>query len=125
LISCSRASDHVARLGGDEFVLVLPDASPENVGGVLRRIQSLGPEAGMKACGESAITISSGVASYPIDGTDAESLLERADQLMYQCKKDSKKGRSVVPPVHPEGLAATGGMVLHPADEAGQTVTIQ
>jgi diguanylate cyclase (GGDEF)-like protein/putative nucleotidyltransferase with HDIG domain len=125
LIACCRVSDHVARLGGDEFVLVLPDASPENVGGVLRRIQSLGPEAGMKACGESAITISSGVASYPIDGTDAESLLERADQLMYECKKESKKGRSAVPSIHAEGLAATGGLVLLPADEIGQTVTIQ
>lgn len=98
LVSCCRVSDHIARLGGDEFVLVLPDASPENVAGVMARIERLGPEAGMRACGEAAITISYGVASYPKDGTDAESLLERADQLMYKCKKESKAGRTGLRP---------------------------
>jgi diguanylate cyclase (GGDEF)-like protein/putative nucleotidyltransferase with HDIG domain len=104
LLACCRSSDHVARLGGDEFVLVLPEASAENVAGMLLRIQGLGPEAGLKACGEPSITISSGVASYPIDGADAESLLERADQLMYECKKESKRGRTSFPAGHSDDL---------------------
>jgi diguanylate cyclase (GGDEF)-like protein len=106
LVARCRASDHIARLGGDEFVLVLPDASPENVAGVMVRIEGLGLEAGMKACGDSSITISSGVAAYPQDGADAETLLERADQRMYQCKKDSMKARVSLVATQPDGAAA-------------------
>jgi diguanylate cyclase (GGDEF)-like protein/putative nucleotidyltransferase with HDIG domain len=91
LLACCRHTDHVARLGGDEFVLVLADADAATVSSAMRRIQELGPEAGMKVCGEPLVTISSGVAMYPQDGTDAESLLEKADQLMYQAKKETKR----------------------------------
>lgn len=91
LLGCCRYTDHVARLGGDEFVLVLPAADAETVSSAMRRIQELGPVAGMKVCGEPLVTISSGVAIYPQDGVDAESLLEKADQLMYLAKKESKR----------------------------------
>jgi len=91
LLACCRHTDHVARMGGDEFVLVLPAADAETVSSAMRRIQELGPLAGMKVCGEPLVTISSGVAVYPQDGADAESLLEKADQLMYQAKKETKR----------------------------------
>ena len=91
LLACCRHTDHVARMGGDEFVLVLPAADAETVSSAMRRIQELGPAAGMKVCGEPLVTISSGVAVYPQDGADAESLLEKADQLMYQAKKETKR----------------------------------
>lgn len=91
LLSCCRDTDHVARLGGDEFVLVLVNADEEAVLSAMRRIHELGPDAGMRVCGEPLITISCGVAMYPQDGTDAESLLERADQLMYVSKKEAKR----------------------------------
>jgi diguanylate cyclase (GGDEF)-like protein/putative nucleotidyltransferase with HDIG domain len=93
LRECCRRTDHVARLGGDEFVLVLPDADAECVEVVLRRIADLGPEAGMKVCGTPLITVSSGVATYPTDGTDAEILLEKADLSMYEAKKQGKRIR--------------------------------
>jgi diguanylate cyclase (GGDEF)-like protein/putative nucleotidyltransferase with HDIG domain len=91
LLACCRPVDHVARLGGDEFVLVLVDADANTVSSVMRRIQEIGPEAGIKVCSEPLVTISSGVAIYPQDGNDAESLLEKADQLMYQAKKETKQ----------------------------------
>jgi GGDEF domain-containing protein len=47
----------------------------------------------MKVCGEPLVTISSGVAVYPQDGADAESLLEKADQLMYESKKEARRKR--------------------------------
>ena len=94
LTDCCRRSDYVARLGGDEFVLVLRDADPQNLTGILSRIQHLGPEAGMKACGARFISISSGVAMFPQDGRDAESLLETADLRMYEAKKESKTRRA-------------------------------
>lgn len=94
LSECCRKSDYVARLGGDEFVLVLRDADPQNLSGILNRIRNLGPEAGMTACGAPFITISSGVAMFPQDGRDAESLLETADLRMYEAKKESKTRRA-------------------------------
>jgi diguanylate cyclase (GGDEF)-like protein/putative nucleotidyltransferase with HDIG domain len=93
LLACCRHTDHVARMGGDEFVLVLPAADAETVSSAMRRIQELGPAAGMKVCGEPLVTISSGVAVYPQDGADAESLLEKADQLMYESKKEARRKR--------------------------------
>ncbi|HVW87012.1 MAG TPA: HD domain-containing phosphohydrolase, partial [Bryobacteraceae bacterium] len=71
LRDCCRRTDHVARLGGDEFVLVLPDADTSSITAVLSRVASLGPEAGIKVCGKPLITVSSGVAIYPVDGLDA------------------------------------------------------
>jgi diguanylate cyclase (GGDEF)-like protein/putative nucleotidyltransferase with HDIG domain len=94
LVASCRRTDHVARLGGDEFALVLVNADAETVAGVQLRIQELGPRVGISVCGEPLITISSGVAMYPQDGSDAEALLERADQLMYESKKEAKRRRS-------------------------------
>ena len=116
LLECCRSSDHVARMGGDEFVLVLPDANPESISGIMLRIHDLGPEAGMRVCGEKLISISAGVAMYPRDGRDAERLLELADQLMYDAKKESKRRRAglrlanaVVKPVASEATAGGPG----------------
>jgi diguanylate cyclase (GGDEF)-like protein len=100
LRDCCRRTDHVARLGGDEFVLVLPDADAECVRVVLERIADLGPEAGMKVCGTPVITVSSGVATYPADGVDAEILLEKADLSMYEAKKRGKRMRDALRASH-------------------------
>ena len=96
LVACCRFTDHVARLGGDEFVLVLVGADARNVSNAVQRIRELGPEAGMMACGEPLITVSCGVAVYPQDGADAESLLEKADQRMYESKKEAKRGQDCI-----------------------------
>ncbi len=94
LLDCCRATDHVARLGGDEFVLILPDANQESIAGILLRIHELGPDAGFRVCGEKLISISAGVALYPRDASDAERLLELADQLMYDAKKETKRRKA-------------------------------
>jgi diguanylate cyclase (GGDEF)-like protein/putative nucleotidyltransferase with HDIG domain len=94
LLACCRRTDHVGRLGGDEFVLVLAGAADETVASVMRRIEELGPEAGILVCGEPLIRISSGMAMYPQDGIDSESLLEKADRLMYESKNEAKRLRA-------------------------------
>jgi diguanylate cyclase (GGDEF)-like protein/PAS domain S-box-containing protein len=84
-----RASDTVARLGGDEFGVLLPNARiPADV---LRAITR------MQAAVASPITIqglslsleaSIGIALYPDDGTDVETLLRCADGAMYHAKRE-------------------------------------
>jgi diguanylate cyclase (GGDEF)-like protein len=94
-----RDVDLVARLGGDEFVAVLAsiDESPDAAAGSalalaakLRAALATPIEAGGHA---HHLTASIGVALYPADGSDIETLLKRADIAQGQAKAD---GRDVV-----------------------------
>jgi diguanylate cyclase (GGDEF)-like protein len=87
-----RTGDMVARLGGDEFVLIL-EKGPAETREVLSRIEALMermPE--LSGCA-AEISCSAGVSRYPEDATDAEALLEKADERMYAVK-GRKKGHS-------------------------------
>ena len=44
---------------------------------------------------QASVSISTGVARYPEDGADAETLLERADERMYELKRRKKSGKVV------------------------------
>jgi diguanylate cyclase (GGDEF)-like protein/putative nucleotidyltransferase with HDIG domain len=94
LLESSRQTDHVGRLGGDEFAIVAPGIEADNLSALTARLRELGPAAGLAACGAPSIDISFGVALYPVDGSDPESLLEKADQLMYEAKKKNKLVRA-------------------------------
>lgn len=82
-----RSSDTVGRLGGDEFVLVLNDH--EQLGSVIstleRVLQDIGRPAAL-AGRELQVGASLGVAMYPDDGDDPDSLLKHADVAMYAAK---------------------------------------
>jgi diguanylate cyclase (GGDEF)-like protein len=87
-----REYDYVARLGGDEFVVLLPGLPDEALNvklGHLSRVVSEAAERIAPGCG---VTLSTGCAKYPDDGTDAESLLARADSRMYAAKRRGKPG---------------------------------
>jgi diguanylate cyclase (GGDEF)-like protein/putative nucleotidyltransferase with HDIG domain len=83
-----RAGDVVARLGGDEFVVVLPEA--RRVDATLARMEETIRTLAMEANCAAAVTFSAGVSRYPEDGTDAETLLEKADERMYESKRRKK-----------------------------------
>ena len=92
LCACLRSSDTVARLGGDEFVLIINDHYQVStvislLGRVMQKICSPVSLAGR----ELHVGASLGVAMYPEDGDDAQSLLKHADAAMY-CAKD--RGRN-------------------------------
>jgi diguanylate cyclase (GGDEF)-like protein len=88
---CVRQSDTVARLGGDEFIILLDDIDkPQDVErltrGILRRLSEpfrLGVETVF-------ISTSIGVAFYPDDAVDAETLLNNVDQAMYAAKAEGR-----------------------------------
>ena len=86
--SVLRAHDTVARIGGDEFVLVLTEVGDRR--DVIRSLDRIVAAIGRPvatASGELGISASLGVAIFPDDGVDPDSLLQRADQAMYQAKK--------------------------------------
>ena len=82
-----RESDTVARLGGDEFVLVVNDYySVRRVMSLLERIiREIGRPIAIGG-NEFQVGASLGVAMYPSDAVDAETLLRRADVAMYAAK---------------------------------------
>ncbi len=84
-----RAGDVVARLGGDEFVVVLSDAG-QYVDATLARMEETFRTLSAEAKCDAQITFSAGVSRYPDDGADAEALLEKADERMYDAKRRKK-----------------------------------
>ena len=91
LAACVRDGDTVARPGGDEFVLLVAERS--NEGGAYRVVQrvmaALAPPFQIDHR-EFNVTCSVGIASFPRDGQDAETLLRNADTAMYRAKESGR-----------------------------------
>lgn len=91
LNACVQERDTVARLGGDEFVLLLNSSgSADEVRAVLERMLAAVTQPWMTEHGEYQITCSIGVALYPEDGADAQTLLKHADSAMYRAKDSGR-----------------------------------
>jgi diguanylate cyclase (GGDEF)-like protein/PAS domain S-box-containing protein len=85
-----RASDTVARLGGDEFALLLPDPKvPEDVLAAAERVRAAIEAPVVVQELPLAVEVSIGIALFPDDGQDVETLLQRADSAMYKAKEDN------------------------------------
>ncbi len=85
-----RAQDTVARLGGDEFIIVMPEADQPSLAKRLQELEHAVSDIGRKHSNSLQFSISFGLATYGVDGTDADSLLAKADQRMYQSKRERK-----------------------------------
>jgi diguanylate cyclase (GGDEF)-like protein/PAS domain S-box-containing protein len=91
LEGCVRRSDTVARMGGDEFVIVIADvAEPEGVTEVVRKIIDVMKLSLRLPQREVPVTASIGVALYPRDGQDGETLLKHADLALYDAKQQGR-----------------------------------
>jgi len=87
LRACVRAGDTVARVGGDEFTLLLPDLSDaEDAARIAQKILDTISHPMLLGKQELYITTSIGIALFPNDGEDAETLLQNADSAMYRAK---------------------------------------
>jgi diguanylate cyclase (GGDEF)-like protein len=84
-----RADDLIGRWGGDEFVLVLSDQG-EYIATLMNRIAEVGAAVGGEVGYKTSLSISAGYAIYPGDAVDAESLLEKADEQLYEEKRRRK-----------------------------------
>jgi diguanylate cyclase (GGDEF)-like protein len=83
-----RSSDYAARYGGEEFIIILPEISPEQGVEAAERIRRKVAEQRFEGDGEAIeVTISVGVASYPENGEDAETVIRNADEALYEAKK--------------------------------------
>jgi diguanylate cyclase (GGDEF)-like protein len=86
-----REGDSVARLGGDEFTVILEDVeSTQEVHGVAQKLMHAFAEPMAFEGRDLFVTLSMGIALYPADGIDADSLLKHADTAMYQAKSEGR-----------------------------------
>jgi diguanylate cyclase (GGDEF)-like protein/PAS domain S-box-containing protein len=89
LSACVRDGDTVARLGGDEFVVMLLGLHElEDAALVADKIVARVSEACCIEGSELHITSSIGIAIFPDDGHDADTLLRNADIAMYHAKRE-------------------------------------
>ena len=87
----TREVDTVARLGGDEFVLLLPQhGNGEPGAAILQRIQDAVAQPLQLGEYEFFLSCCMGVAVYPDDGVDADTLIKHADIAMYRAKEQGR-----------------------------------
>lgn len=105
--SCLRESDTVARLGGDEFVVLLPVLGGEGLPDrVARDILAVLERPFMLGLRQASVSASIGVALYPADADESGTLLKRADQAMYEAKRQGRNRYQYV--VGDEQVVASG-----------------
>jgi len=80
--------DNLSRLGGDEFMVVLPALTkPEHASAIAERVVQAIGQPMFLAQHEVLVTPSIGIAVFPTDGADAETLIRNADLAMYFAKR--------------------------------------
>jgi diguanylate cyclase (GGDEF)-like protein/PAS domain S-box-containing protein len=91
LLACVRHSDTVGRLGGDEFVVVLSEVSHSEDAAISadKLLAALSRPYNIDAH-DVHITASIGIATYPDDALDADTLLKNADIAMYHAKDSGR-----------------------------------
>lgn len=87
-----RDSDTASRLGGDEFILVLPDSDAQVAVHVADKLLEAISRPYQLGTYELIVRASIGIAIYPNDGHDLESLSKSADTAMYRAKEEGRNG---------------------------------
>ena len=91
LSSCLRDGDTIARFGGDEFLILITNIKKlEELKKITDRIIGAFDKCMHVQDIEYFMTTSAGVAVYPADGEDSETLLKNADIAMYEAKSGGK-----------------------------------
>ena len=95
-------ADTAARLGGDEFVLLLRAGTIEEARMAVERVLRVvsQPYVVDPAAEPVQITASMGATVYPIDRSDADTLLRHADHAMYGAKQSGRNGYLFFDPEH-------------------------
>lgn len=87
-----REQDTISRLGGDEFVALLPDTDSDGASHVAHNILDSLSRPYLVNQQDLTVTPSIGIALYPDDGDDFDTLYRCADTAMYRAKQEGRNG---------------------------------
>jgi predicted signal transduction protein with EAL and GGDEF domain len=91
LVSCVRRTDTVSRLGGDEFVILLSQVERgEDAAVSARKIIRAMAAPHIFDNKSLDVRVSIGVSTYPTDGADSNSLMDKADTALYDAKEHGR-----------------------------------
>lgn len=86
-----RETDILARYGGDEFIVFLPETDAERARDVGERIHDAVGNVKFAVYKKTLpLSVSIGLASYPVDSNTPEDILERADRALYYSKRQGR-----------------------------------
>jgi diguanylate cyclase (GGDEF)-like protein len=102
LRSREHRADSAARLGGDEFVLLLRAGTLEEARLAVERVLRVVSQPYVVETGQDPVqvTASMGATVYPLDRSDADTLLRHADHAMYGAKQSGRNGYLFFDPEH-------------------------
>lgn len=87
-----RKEDHISRIGGDEFLLLMEGMGQNKLHDLVTRrammLRQLFEEPFLINNRESFLSASIGIAVYPQDGCDVDTLIQNADMAMYAAKRE-------------------------------------
>lgn len=86
-----REEDTITRLGGDEFILLLPGVDDVGAECVAQKLLQVIAEPYRLDHFDLSLTASIGIALYPTDGADLETLSKIADSAMYRAKQEGRQ----------------------------------
>lgn len=87
----ARVGDIICRYGGEEFLVILPGVSTELAQQIAERSRKSFQESRVQYGGfEIRATLSSGISTFPENGSKSTDLIAQADQAMYQAKSDGR-----------------------------------
>ena len=93
LIDASRKKDYVCRYGGEEFSIILPQATKEDAKNIAMRLRNKILQhkfANQEVQPKGVFTLSCGVATYPQDAHNKDTLIQNADAALLKAKRSGK-----------------------------------
>lgn len=85
-----REVDTVSRVGGDEFIFLLPNTNASGASHIADKLLKIIDTPCKFYENEMAVTASIGIAIYPEDGLDQQTLFKNADTAMYEAKQSGR-----------------------------------
>jgi diguanylate cyclase (GGDEF)-like protein/putative nucleotidyltransferase with HDIG domain len=99
ILTAKRRFDSAARIGGEEFAILAPNSDEHGAYMLAERIRT------EVEASEAGLTISFGVATFPLHGSTSEALLRAADQALYAAKRLGRN-RTVISSAEVAGVLA-------------------
>jgi diguanylate cyclase (GGDEF)-like protein len=87
-----RAGDLACRYGGEEFALIISEADSAGAAKCVENLREAIRHLSLTYRGQvlGAVTLSAGIAAFPISGEDPADLIQAADAALYQAKKEGR-----------------------------------